>query len=133
MELYLFNSISVLIKDPHISSEDINLKSVLSKIESILPRQLSYGVDAIYIGEFDILLDRELNAAYNDGAIYVSNLQSGEDDLLDDIIHEFAHAFFWDKTEAEIYKFANTISRFLYSECGWRKTERSRKAQYRGK
>ena len=36
-------------------------------------------------------------------------------------------------TEAEIYKFANTVSRFLYNECGWRKTERSRKAHYRGK
>jgi len=92
MELYLFNSIPVLIKDPFVSSENISLKSVLSKIESILPRQLSYGVDAIYIGEFDILLDKELTAAYNDGAIYVSNFQSGEDDLLDDIIHEFAHA-----------------------------------------
>jgi len=52
---------------------------------------------------------------------------------LNTCIHEFAHAFFWDKPEKEIYKFANTISRFLYHECGWRKTERSRKAQYRGK
>ena len=52
---------------------------------------------------------------------------------LNTCIHEIAHAFFWDKTEAEIYKFANTASRFLYNECGWRKTERSRKAHYRGK
>ena len=59
MGLHLFNSIPVLIKDPLVSSEDINLKSVLSKIESIFPRQLSYGVDAIYIGEFDFLLDKE--------------------------------------------------------------------------
>ena len=52
---------------------------------------------------------------------------------LNTCIHEFAHAFFWDKSEKDIYKFANTISRFLYSECGWRKTERSRKTQYKGK
>ena len=52
---------------------------------------------------------------------------------LNTCIHEFAHAFFWDKSEREIYKFANTISRFLYEECGWRKTERSRKRNYRGK
>ena len=52
---------------------------------------------------------------------------------LNTVIHEVAHAFFWDKTEAEVYKFANTLSRFLYNECGWRKTERSRKKSYRGK
>ena len=37
-------------------------------------------------------------------------------------IHEFAHAFFWDRSEKEIYKFANTLSRFLYNACRWRKT-----------
>ena len=52
---------------------------------------------------------------------------------LNTCIHEFAHAFFWDKSEREIYKFANTVSRFLYNECGWRKTERSRKQHYKGK
>lgn len=39
-------------------------------------------------------------------------------------IHEFAHAFFWDKTETEVAKFANALSRFLYTECGWRKIEK---------
>ena len=52
---------------------------------------------------------------------------------LSTLIEEVTHAFFWDKSEREIYKFANTISRFLYEECGWRKTERSRKRNYRGK
>jgi len=36
-------------------------------------------------------------------------------------IHEFAHAFFWDKTEKEVAKFANTLTKFLYSHSGWRK------------
>jgi hypothetical protein len=39
-------------------------------------------------------------------------------------IHEFAHAFFWDKSETEVAKFANALSRFLYTECGWRKIEK---------
>jgi hypothetical protein len=42
-------------------------------------------------------------------------------------IHEFAHAFFWDKTEKEVYSFANALSRFLYNDQKWRKL---RKGQY---
>ena len=41
-------------------------------------------------------------------------------------IHEFTHAFFWDATEKEVYKFANTLSRFLYNYCKWRKLEKQR-------
>ena len=52
---------------------------------------------------------------------------------LNTIIHEFGHAFFWDKSEKEIYKFANTLSKFLYLECNWRKLERSKDSKYKGK
>ena len=64
--------------------------------------------------------------------IYISPYLTKQSEL-NTVIHEMAHAFFWDKSETEIYKFANTVSRFLYSECGWRKTERRRFKQYRGK
>ena len=40
---------------------------------------------------------------------------------LNTAIHEFAHAFFWDKSEKDVMSFANAISRFLYNECHWRK------------
>jgi len=30
------------------------------------------------------------------------------------IIHEIAHAYFWDKKEKDILKFSNTCSRILY-------------------
>jgi Zn-dependent peptidase ImmA (M78 family) len=52
---------------------------------------------------------------------------------LNTIIHEFTHAFFWDKTEKEVNKFGNTLSKFLYLECNWRKLERSRPNKYKGK
>ena len=42
---------------------------------------------------------------------------------LNTAVHEIAHAFFWNKTELEVTKFANTISRFLFNYCGWRKHE----------
>jgi len=42
---------------------------------------------------------------------------------LNTCIHEIAHAFFWDKSETEIERFASTASHFLY-KVGWRKTHR---------
>tara|TARA_B100001123_G_C14968977_1_gene890842 strand:- start:237 stop:632 length:396 start_codon:yes stop_codon:yes gene_type:complete len=41
---------------------------------------------------------------------------------LNTIIHELCHAFFWDKSEREVYKFANTVTAFLYRQ-GWRKNK----------
>ena len=39
---------------------------------------------------------------------------------LNTIVHEMAHAFFWDKSELEITKFGNAVSRVLYNRLGWR-------------
>lgn len=35
-------------------------------------------------------------------------------------IEEFAHAFFWDKTEKNVRKFSAVLTKYLYSQ-GWRK------------
>ena len=40
---------------------------------------------------------------------------------LNTTIHEFAHAFFWDKPEKEVKRFSDAVSRFLYNEKKWRK------------
>jgi Zn-dependent peptidase ImmA (M78 family) len=42
---------------------------------------------------------------------------------LNTILHEFAHAFFWDAPEHKVKKFGDTLSRFLYNEQKWRKEE----------
>ena len=41
---------------------------------------------------------------------------------LNTIIHEFTHSFFWNRTETEVYKFANTVAAFLYRQ-GWRRDD----------
>jgi hypothetical protein len=46
----------------------------------------------IYIGHFDIFDDRSINSLYADGAIYITNNQDDELDMVDDIMHEAAHA-----------------------------------------
>ena len=43
----------------------------------------------------------------------------GDKSLLNTIIHEFAHAFFWESTEGNVRTFANKVTKLLY-EMGWR-------------
>lgn len=42
---------------------------------------------------------------------------------LNTIIHEMAHAFFWDEPESVTFAYANAVSRMLYNHCNWRKIE----------
>jgi len=87
---YLNKEIPVWSVDP--LPEYINLRAVLDKIETMLPNDYFKYVDAMKIGTFPEMIDRELNAMYSDGVLYVSNFQSSEEDMYDDIIHEIAHA-----------------------------------------
>ena len=43
-------------------------------------------------GDFDFLKKQNYNASYKDGAIYVLNNQEGNNDVLDDIVHEIGHS-----------------------------------------
>jgi len=88
--LSLHNSIPVIIKDPLIG-DDISLSSVLTKINNIVPPYFTHGLDSIYVGDFDQFHDRGINAFYDDGSLYISNIQDDEDDMIDDIVHEIAH------------------------------------------
>jgi hypothetical protein len=82
--------IKVFIKDP--LPENIDLSQVLEKIEKLVPYSLIHTVDIVYIGYFDDMIDRDINAKYEDGAIYLTNMQQDVDDMVDDIVHEMAHA-----------------------------------------
>jgi Zn-dependent peptidase ImmA (M78 family) len=42
---------------------------------------------------------------------------------LNTCVHELAHAFFWNRPEYQIARFASTVSRFLYAQ-GWRKEKK---------
>ncbi len=72
----------------------INLEYIKSKIESLVPEYFFDNVDAFFVGYVKEFFEdnREYNAMYKDGAIYLSPDQDSERDLLDDIVHELAHA-----------------------------------------
>tara|TARA_R100000234_G_scaffold82249_2_gene51897 strand:+ start:1445 stop:2152 length:708 start_codon:yes stop_codon:yes gene_type:complete len=88
-EYTLYNEILVLVKDP--LSPEIDLEYCLEEIKRVIPRHLMYGLDSIIIGDFPEFKERQINAFYRDGAIYVSNIQDDDDDLIDDVVHEVAH------------------------------------------
>ena len=88
-EWKLFGNIDLFIKDPFINS--INIQDIINKFEQYIPSHLTYGLDSIYVGDFKEFKEKDINAFFEDGTIYVSNIQDDEEDFLDDIIHELAH------------------------------------------
>ena len=58
-----------------------------------------------------------------DPKIYVNPYLTKQSEL-NTIIHEMAHAFFWDKPEKDIFAYANAVSRMLYNHQNWRKLEK---------
>lgn len=87
---YKLHDINIFIKDP--LPEDISADFVLKYIARRIPTFLLKAVDMIYIGQFKQLQDRDVNAIYEDGAIYLTNEQDDDKDMIDDIIHEIAHS-----------------------------------------
>jgi len=88
--MYSLNGVDVYIKDK--LPEEIDSEFVFSYISARIPFHLAQHIDIIYVGEFPEMKEREINAYYQDGAIYVTNKQTEEMDMIDDIIHELAHA-----------------------------------------
>ena len=84
--------------------KDINLEYIKRKIETLVPYYFFDNVDGFFVGYVDEFFKdgREYNAMFKDGAIYLSPDQDNERDLLDDILHELAHAV-EKKHEDEIY------------------------------
>jgi hypothetical protein len=106
----IFNSVEIIEKDK--LPDNINLTKIIQKIEYTLPRYMFHGIDLIYIGQFEELNSRAVNAMYKDGAIYMTNGQSNDLDVVDDIIHEVSHSL-EDKYGAEIYADNSVESEFL--------------------
>lgn len=88
-EYNFYGDVFVLVKDD--LPEQIDLEFCLKKIESIIPFHLVYGLDSIFIGKFPEFEDRQINAFYREGAIYITNEQDDEEDFIDDLVHEIAH------------------------------------------
>lgn len=85
----LFKRISVYEQVP--LTNDVNLNKVLKHIEITVPEVLCRDIDSIFIGQYDFLKQKNLEAVYQDGAIYITNEQESDKTFLANLIHEIAH------------------------------------------
>jgi len=88
-EYYLFGKL-FYVQEPFVGL--IGVQNVIDEIEQKIPSDIFNEVDTIMVGTFGFLEDRELEAVYRDGAIYITNSLFSDDDLLENIIHETAHS-----------------------------------------
>ncbi|MAH49625.1 hypothetical protein CMI37_27630 [Candidatus Pacearchaeota archaeon] len=106
----LINNIYTFIKDPLPAGFDLDL--VLATVKETVPEHLVYGLESIYIGQFDELKEKDMSAVYKDGAIYATNEQFNEGDLIDDIVHELAHLI-EERMGEYIYDDRSVVDEFL--------------------
>jgi len=90
-EYYVHGNIPFFIVDD-LDPEKTNVGKVINMINKTVPKGLFYGVDGIYVAHLPEFDEREINAVFKDGAIYITNQQDNNLDMLDDIIHELAHS-----------------------------------------
>lgn len=84
------NETKIIINNPLPKGFDTSLVS--SKIVQSLPDHILSFVDLIYVVDLEEFAERDISAIYLDGAIFVSPNQDSEQDMIDDIIHEYAHS-----------------------------------------
>ena len=89
--LKFYNKPVYVLKD---ITNNVDISKVLSDIENKIPEYLTGNFEVVYVGDFGIFHEkgRSYNAAFKDGAIYITNEQDDYDDLIDDIVHEMAHS-----------------------------------------
>ena len=110
---YSFGHGYAFVKDP--LPDNIDFDYVLETIEDIIPAAMRVGVDSIMVGDFEEFHERNINAMFKDGAVYVTNAQSSNDDMIDDIVHEIAHSV-EDLCGYEIYALEPNITREFRSK-----------------
>tara|TARA_R110000782_G_scaffold88289_2_gene170491 strand:- start:252 stop:935 length:684 start_codon:yes stop_codon:yes gene_type:complete len=71
--------------------DDVSLAKVLHTITGLLPKLYYRGITKIQVGDHPKFADKDFNAMYQDGILYVSPDQDNEEDMIDDIVHETAH------------------------------------------
>ena len=87
---YMLGDVNIYIKDQ--LPDHIDVDFVIRYVAKHLPNHVLSNIDIIYVGHFQDLVDRDVNALWQNGAIYITNDQDDEMDMIDDLIHEIAHS-----------------------------------------
>ena len=106
----IFGFIDLYIKDQ--LPQNIDILKVIEQVEEKIPFHLTNEIEAFYVGSFKEFEEKQVNAMYLDGAVYVTNDQDNIPDMVDDIIHEIAHAM-ESIFERQIYSDSKIQTEFL--------------------
>jgi len=86
---FKFGNIPVYENDP--VPDNIDIYSIFKAVEKNLPSHYFDGIEAVVIDHLPEFDRRTVNAVYRDKKFFISNKQDNANDLLDDVVHEFAH------------------------------------------
>lgn len=89
-EFSIFTNTLLMIKDS--VPKDVSIINVIKDLEDTIPSKFFNSIDMVIVGQFPELKTTDRRAAFMDGAIYVTNEQPSSEQMLEDIIHEVAHA-----------------------------------------
>jgi len=74
----------------------IDMSNVISTLEDNVPEEIIKMIEGIYIGEFEELKNRNVQAMFKDGVIYMSSFKDmpaiSDEIIIGDICHELSHA-----------------------------------------
>lgn len=87
MEYYIHNIPLFIMNSP---PEGVNIPEFCTEVEAYMSPSLLRNVEVVYVGDFADLQDR--NAAYNNGAIYITSSEPTNFDMLENFVHETAHS-----------------------------------------
>jgi len=87
MEHYIYNIPLFLVNEVDAA---VDIPAFCSQVEEHLPFELLQNVEVVYIGDFKNLTER--NATYSNGAIYMTNREPTNFDMLENFVHETAHS-----------------------------------------
>ncbi len=82
--------VQVFLKDPPIN--DVQYEQAVSSAISKIPSFLLANLKTINIGVYQEMQDREIQAMYENGNIFLTNKHESNEDAIDDIVHEIAHS-----------------------------------------
>ena len=88
---FIWSGIEVYVKEAFVNKQ-IDLKKQIREYTKLIPQFLLNNIDTIYVGKFDFLEGRHLQAAFQHGSIWVSNEMLNSDELMENLVHETAHS-----------------------------------------
>ena len=88
MEYYI-HSVPVFVLDETVH-EKVDIPEFCREAEEIVPPAMFRNVEVVYIGQFKELGSR--NAAFSNGAVYMTSSEPTSFDMVENLVHELAHS-----------------------------------------